>query len=485
VAEQVTASAEAARHYYEGVDCLAHRRSGPSASGGCLHHFEEALADDPSFPLAHYQVALIRNVYGSPPEPAKAAVAAAMRGVDRLPRREALVVRALAARIDGKEEEAARLYDAALAEAPEDVEVLIAAADLEMGRSNWGAAVRYLEKVIALAPEQEDPLIDLVDGLGRLDRRKQLGELVKRIEADRTRPGGAKALVSAYAWMGEPARSVALARELAAGEGLGELEALMRALAGTGEYAESERVARRLQEKAEGDLTLVIPISQALVGQGRIRDALRELEKLRRASPGDLGTEGTNTPALHFVRSVFLAGAGELEAAAREGRLTGGLPVYQGFLVIGLLVAGDLAGGEALAATAPRDGIDAAEIAALLAWRRGDCESARAQLSAVDARDPWPIVGYAPSYLLAEVASACGDPREALTAVERFQRIPPRGPWRPWAFDRSLLLAARARLALGDRAGARRDVDRLLEILARADADLPLLREARQLRQRL
>jgi hypothetical protein len=328
--------------------------------------------------------------------------------------------------------------------------------------------------------------VQLVSGLGRLDLRKELGALAARLEAARDLPGRGKALVDAYLWLGEPERALATAREAVVAGDEGELYSLQLAYAASGQFEEAERVSRRMLAASGGKLTLVVPIAQALAGQGRIADALRELDRLRGVSSSDLpGSEGTKLAALHFLRASLLAALGDRGAVLREARLTHGMPTLQGVPAVALLLLGDAVGAQSLAASIPETEVDRDEIAALATWRRGDCDAARAELAALEERELWPLLGYAPSYLVAEVSSACGDPRETLTAVERFHRIPPRGAWRPAAFDRSLILAARARLALGDRVGARRDLDRLLGILAHADADLPLLREARQLRQQL
>ena len=113
VARAVTSSAEAARHYYEGIDCLERRHAAPSASAGCAHHFEDALADDPSFGLAHYQLALVNSPQAEPPESSRPHVEAALQAAARLPAHEAMLVRALAARQEGRVDEATRIYDAA------------------------------------------------------------------------------------------------------------------------------------------------------------------------------------------------------------------------------------------------------------------------------------------------------------------------------------------------------------------------------------
>jgi hypothetical protein len=118
-------------------------------------------------------------------------------------------------------------------------------------------------------------------------------------------------------------------------------------------------------------------------------------------------------------------------------------------------------------------------------WRRGERASASASLALLEQRDPWPDDAIAPAYLLAEVAGDGGDPSEVVAAAGRFQRMWPRGLWRGWAWSRSLLLEARAQARLGQPDEALAGVERLLAVLHRADPSLPLLAEARALRDRL
>jgi len=160
-------------------------------------------------------------------------------------------------------------------------------------------------------------------------------------------------------------------------------------------------------------------------------------------------------------------------------------PSYAGDLAVLVALRGSPERAEALGKALTPGSTEAEELSALLAWRRGDVVGAAARLAAVEARDPWPGFGLAPAYLAAEVATAAGDHREAAAACERFRRFWVKGHWFGWASSRALLLSARARAGLGDRAGARAEVDRLLTRLRRADADLPLLKEARAFRAKL
>jgi len=127
----------------------------------------------------------------------------------------------------------------------------------------------------------------------------------------------------------------------------------------------------------------------------------------------------------------------------------------------------------------------AGEHEALAAARGGDGPGALARLSALEARDPAPVGGLPPAFLLAWVADRIGDHAAALAAVERLERIPLQSYAFAWYWPEALVIAARAELASGNRAAARDRLDRLARLWARADRGLPLLAEARALRRAL
>ncbi|BDG01134.1 serine/threonine-protein kinase [Anaeromyxobacter oryzae] len=481
VTQAVTSSAEAARHYYEGLDCLARRHAAPSASTGCAKQFEDALADDPGFALAHYQLALIASPQGAPAEWSRPHLQAALGAVDRLPARDSDLVRALAARHAGRFDEAARLYEAAIAESPDDPAALQAAADLQIARGDWAASLRYLEKLVQLAPEQEEPLMEWVESLGRLGRRDDLRELAARVEAEPRSARRSQALVQAQLWLGAPERALAVAREAVAERGDAEARLVRIAAMATGDFVAAEAAARAEAAALPEQPGRSALIARALVGQGRVRDALRLVDdaaangmRVSRFDPS-----GVQELTYRFTRAMLVAARWDRAAVAGEAARVVALDhgtIYTGTLALTVALVGDDARAAPLAdgSRCVRESLDA-----LRAAHAGDATAALARLAVLEAEDPAPTACLAPAYLAAEVASSAGDHREALAAVARFRRVPPAGQWHPSAFLRSVLIAARAHHALGDDAAARREADRLLAILARADRDLPLLRDAR------
>lgn len=477
VAEAVTSSPEAARRYYEGIDCLERRRAGPSASTTCAPLFEQALSQDPSFALAQYQLAVIRSVHGSTPADYRQYLDAALAAVERLPAREAALVRALAARLEGRYAEAQRHYDEVLSASPEDRPALQAAADLEIARDEWRAALGYLEKLVTLAPEQEEPLSNLVEALGRLGRRDDLRALVRRLESSAEALDRSRSIVAGYVWLGEREAALEFGRRAVARRGDAELPTLRLALSAAGRFEELEGIARR-EAAAAGDPWLLNHVAVALAAQGRLREALA----VKSASMRWMVIEDSSRA--FGERAQLLAVRWDARVVLRDVVRTKAVePAYAAQLALLLALLGDVKHSEELGLRA--GSVEQQEHAALVAWRRGDVDSALALLDKIEARDPWPVLALPPSYLSAEVSAAAGLDSETLAAVERFRRLPPRGFWRAFAYPRSLFLAAQAHARLGDRDAARRELDEFLSLWRRADPDLSLLRQARGLRARL
>jgi tetratricopeptide (TPR) repeat protein len=476
VAEAVTASPEAARYYYEGLDCV--RRSSTLPAVSCAPSFERALAFDPTFPLAHYQLAALNFIQGDSGEAARPHVSAAARGADRLPEKEATLVRALAARLDGKLDEALQGYDALLAAEPEDPQILAAASELQIQRSDWGAALKYLEKLVAVVPDEDTALLSLIEADGRLNRTAELSALLERLRAER--PRRTRPVVEAAVWLGRHDEAVEAARRGVSERGASELGTLWFALYAAGHLKEMEKVAHGELEARPGDWTARNHLELTLACQGRVGEALRYAME---GAP--LRPQATWGQSAHR-QAMFAVATGDRELVWRHAARAFALdPGFSSDLAVVLALMGDATRAEPLARRLKSGSVAEAEYRALQAWRGGDVAGALAQLTAAEVRDPYPVDGIAPAYLIAEVSAAAGDDLSTLTSVSRFQRLPPRGTWRAWAYPRSLILAATAHLRVGDRATARRELEQALQVLERADPSLPMVKQARELRSKL
>jgi tetratricopeptide (TPR) repeat protein len=478
VAETVTASAEAARWYYEGVDCLRTRTYASGNALQCAPRFEQALAIDPSCPLAHYQLAMINFLRGDSGEQARPHLERALRASDRFPAREGKLLSALSLRIDGRADQAQRTYDGLLASDPDDEEVLGQVSVLLADGGDWDAALRYIEKWAAVAPEEELAQTFLVEALGRLDRAAELEAMIARLMQLPRRPWGL--IVEAHIWAGDAAGALAAARTALAAEGDAARTTLCWALLAHGSYPEAERQARKLMEQVQGSSVGQRFVESALVGQGRIDAALRWVDSTAQGMP----RAGETRRA--FRLAVDAMGAWQPSRAWPLAERVAALdPVYAADLAVPLLLMGDRVHADQLARHLQPGAFAFEEYRALVAWRAGDPASAIAILTRLEVRDPWPLYGLAPAYLLAEISAEVGDDLGTLAAAARFQRLPADRAWRAWAYTRSLFLVARAHARRGDREQARRELDQLLELLARSDRGLPIRTEALSLRMKL
>jgi eukaryotic-like serine/threonine-protein kinase len=215
-------------------------------------------------------------------------------------------------------------------------------------------------------------------------------------------------------------------------------------------------------------------LSIAVALQGRRAEGFEVLDTL----------EGrTDAAKLSYLRANYLAGDSNPEPVRREALKVSALDAgLASDLVVVLEYLGDAEGARRLASVLKPGSVAEETYQALIAFHHGDRVTAVARLAALEQKDPWPVGCLVPSFLLAEVSAAAGDHREVIAAVRRFHGLWPRGMWRSWAYPRSIILAAQAHEALGQRELARTQIDRLLDMWRRADPGLPLLRQARVLR---
>jgi len=483
LADVVTGNIEAYRHYFLGIDCMDRPSQGTSWTSNlrCTEHFRQALAIDPTFALAHYHLAYMIETEGGPAADRDAHMAAALRGIDRAPPKEAALIRAWKAHLDGKDEDALELYGAVLASFPDDKQANFLAGELEFTRGAYAAAVPFFEKVLALDPGAEWPLDYLVSALGAQRRRADLEALVGRLRERPPTAATVHAIVRGLVWLGEWKEATAFARAaVEAGGGPAAEEDLSRALFAAGAYGEVEKLQARLVAAAPSDERAAFSLAAALGAQGRIGDGFRVFEQVAARAPAS--TQGD----IQYSRALFAAGSGDVAMLWREAAKASMIaPEISGDLPVILALRGDLTHAAELARLLAPGSAAEEEYASVLAWRRGDTAGAAARLAALEERDPWPSKGLVPAFLLAEVGAASGDARATLAAVERYRALWPRGVWRSWTAPRVTYLAAWAHAHLGERALARLELEQLLRSWGRADAGLPLLRDAHALAARI
>jgi tetratricopeptide (TPR) repeat protein len=387
----------------------------------------------------------------------------------------------VAAKHDRRYDAALEQLEAILARDPDDRVAVGETAEVLSERGDRAGAVPYQERLLALDPGDDSVVADLVENLGILRRPEKLRQLVAVQRALPTTPERFDAIFRGLVWLGEARQALDLARAHPGDSPDGIIPvdsgALLQML---GEFDEAEAAARKAHARRPDSPPASWLLAGALAAQGRMKEARRVLDAIE---PTGVGLRADNYAG---VRGDVLAGGGDAGAvwkeAARAVALGGGFAKYLAPL---LAVLGDLAHARELASPLSPDSLISREVAALILWRSGDPARALAALTAVEETDPRGLDATYPCYLIAEVSAAAGEHRETLAAARRFSRLWFYGHCYGWISSRLLFLTAKAHAALGEKEAARADLARLLHRLRKADADFPLLREARALQRSL
>ncbi len=476
---------EALRHFFRGEQCM----SRPILGQDCAAEYRRAVALDPTLAVAHYQLAMWARSFGGTVADQKAAIALAVRHQHRAPPAEQLLIRALAADLDGDGDEAMALLREATERWPEDRRAFYEMADLLRHQDELELAVPYLERTVALdsgsgssgptgwAPGQ---LAEVLGALGRIDALR--GWLARWERA----PSSASfhAISIAHGWLGDAAAAAAAARRgLGLGSGLVAQQDLLGALVFAGRYAEAEETARAFAEPGSPVRRIGYWGLAALDAyRGRAGAGAPHLDALAQAIP-----EIERDAQHRAIRADLLLGTGDPAAVRAEADALMAIdPRLAAELAPSLAWLGDLDASEKLARGLRPGSVLARTHEALALWQRGGGERALDLLAGVAADGPVTVWRVAPLYLYADLAERAGRLPDAAAALERLERLYlPRMMWRSWAHGRALLGLARCRAALGDAPRARGALDLLLAERDAAPPSDPMVREALALRARL
>jgi len=486
VAEAMTSSLGAYEHYFLGL-----RLSEQDRYDEALAEYRKALAVDPRFALAHFQVAYMGEFMGLGKAELRAAMEAALREIDRVPAKERQLIQAWKAHMDGQNDEAHRLYEQAVQAWPQEKRVLYMAGDSYFHDGQVEKALPYFERALQLDPTWEPALLHLSDGLIGRGRRAESLELVRRWVERAPGPGSYRQLAlvqaddgrldealasarRAYGLQADQMRRDVLAMILIQNRDFSEVVSLLGPVVGDG--------SRML------DAEPVTYLHQALMLLGRRKEALQVLEHLRVTFPADYrarrvrhflceGRPGEARAELDTFAPGWRGGTGPGADEARSRVVQ--FAAIAALLAPGSPLAEDLA--RAVPAGQPPEGI----VRGLAARRAGRFEEAAALLQPVAKRTD--SLGALATCSLGELEAAQGHQAEALAAMKQYQEnIYATGPaFSCETWPRSILVSARALDALGRRDEARAKVNALLETWKHADPDLPLLAEARGMKARL
>jgi hypothetical protein len=484
VSHPITVSLQAHQHYLAGVRCMEM----PSGAGGssfedCDVHFLRALAIDPEFPLAHFELARIKWWADYSPSELRRSLEMPLARLDRLSVSERSIALAWDASLSQIPGKAVEILQAAARDFPEDKRILYALAEVLSRQGRRAEAVPYLEKAIHLDPGFELANDSLVWTLGMLDRREDLLRAVSRLAGSPPSVGTLIAEAKARGFTGDADGAIrVLQRAAPGGAGLAR-DDLENALVAAGRWAEVEAMLREdaVQNPRRADSRLV----RYLLLRGRVREATSFLARL---------------PPPPDARLRYFADSRRLNQFLVPRRDVAGIrAVVDRTLAWSPEAAAQLAPAAAYAGVIDRaieliatEGVDPGTrklALAIVAWRRQGPSEALPTLRMVASGDPFPAEGGppdAPSWYAAECAFEASPDAAALEAIRRFQRFYyPLGQWRTWAYPRSLLLEARVLDRIGNRDEARTALAKLEDLLTQADADLPILAEARSLRRKL
>jgi tetratricopeptide (TPR) repeat protein len=483
--EATTRNLEAWHHYVQGQKEEAAYHSVDAAAA-----YRRAVAADPGFALAQFRLAYVGRAAGVPEEERGRALQAALRKVAVMPARERALFLAWRAWEEDRDEEARRLHDRAVRDFPEDKDILHQAGVYHWAHDRWPEAVAVFRRLLALDPgwmRARDHIVGALNMMRRLDESLALCE-----QAVREAPSAIAHADLAWTLMflARFEEAVAAARRATEMDDQPWTRGLWGwTLLAAGRLEEAEGTFRGIPEHrrwsgpAPGGLGLVATLAH----QGRRREASRVLAEVVARRPPS--SEETYLNAAYLRSNLLLCTSCGLELAEvrREAEAAARRPANRGWAALLLLLHGDEAAAEELAAGIPDEvtwaDVSKAQWPGLRSWRGGDGAQARAALERLAAAGP-PHNQTVPTYLLALLARREGRDADVVEAADRHARAP-RIVLGTVTLPEVTLWAAEALERMGRSAEARERVDRLLGWWSRADPDLPLLAEAKALKRRL
>jgi tetratricopeptide (TPR) repeat protein len=477
IATVTTGNVEAYEHYFQGMNLYE-----AADTGGALREMRRAVHVDPSFALAHYQIAFMSGGSWVLPRAERfRAIEAAQREASRLSPRDRLRVEALAAEMRGDAGRATAILDRLVQQNPGDKELLYLAGDRLHHGGDPAGARPYLEASLALDTGWSPPLYHLIEDLADLGEPDELLRVARRSVA--TAPSAVTQwhLAFAHAQRGEIGEAIEVLRQQGASGGWPNVADRLELDLLAGRIDDARQEAETLQDQS-------LPISARSTGRHEMVKVLaaagRRSEAMRMArqapdTPGDPRATHEHDPVSDLLARD--ADPGEMAREVRSAREVDPTVVQSAALIA-------YAGVPSLAAEFAKEleGPWRTVHDGVAAWRAGRLDDALSLLeqAAVPRQGPRLLA----EFFLGELLAERGRHAEAVVQLRKFIRRAdwPFWPmWRCWAQPRARLLVARSLAALGRRVEARSELDDLLQLWSSADPDLPDLLAARELRSSL
>jgi tetratricopeptide (TPR) repeat protein len=485
VADAITPSLEAYQHYFNGKAIQYGRGDYPAA----MRELQQAAAIDPGFAMAQYEIAYLGEWTDLPEPDRRAALAAAMRSVERLPEKERALVLAWKAHQDGRDDEAEAIYARAVKAWPREKDIQFYAGDLpyhaflslQGSTRDLAEVLPFFEAAVALDPaggEAQAHLVNCLTYLGRFT------------EAEATARAWARAAPTARAFIslgavlamaGRPEEGLQALRQAAEmGADPSFLVMSARILARSGRFEEAASVLAEPAGASPGFLVSVLTArADVALYQGRYREAQ---EVLRRVPVKVTMAERSSMPARFGTAIAAALGSPAQAWEASRALVESGGGVD--FIPLHLALAGDLPHAATAAKLLVPGSRQLAFYEAAAAWRSGRLDEAATRLEALTRGRYAPDRALA-SALLGDLEAGRGRLSTAIPLLESYRSIGLQAGSDALRYPRSLLLLAAAYHRSGDRGRARERLDELLTLWRRADADLPMLAEAKALDARL
>lgn len=287
IAVITTHSMPALKAYLVGENHLRAARYVPA-----LEAFQQAIAQDSTFALAYYRLALAAE-WEDRLDVAVDAADQAVRHGNRLSEHDRLLVQALHARRRGAADEAERLYRTIVGTHPDDVEAWYQLGEVLFhynpyrGRSFTESRGAW-ERVLALEPNHRDALLHLVRVAAREGKRIELDSLLTWALALSPPPKQRELQAFRAFALGTKADQDRIVEELRTAEHTVLWQSAWRIAVYTQDLTGAERVARLMVESSRPQDTQSrgrYGLMMLLVGQGRWKEAVADGAPVRRPLP--------------------------------------------------------------------------------------------------------------------------------------------------------------------------------------------------------